>query len=360
MIVEGPGHLLRMARSQFAHSWFDYEFMVTACLTGFQALEAAFRVLYPEAEKMPFRRLIRRAHAEGILPGNIADLADAGAELRNSFSHPLTQFALTLGAAAPMLENTHRLVALVMNAAAERDATWRALHAQHVDSATSAEQHGINDAAKAKAATAERTIEPLTREHLDRLAQLADGDHETFTRPAGHPEYRHRRVLVVLAQGAAQHYLDCLTGQDPRLRAGVKDLDIWTFYAAIPSKPFPAARRDTHADFGPSSLGRQIYDLSAARTSRERALLRRWAAYQGRRVDFLMRTLPVEPDISYAEAAQAVQDWLRHGAAATQPRKPSAWHLAQKAMATLTPSSQRGQMLWPADASHQDETPTRT
>jgi hypothetical protein len=126
MIVDGPGHLLRMARSQFTQSLFDYEFMVTACLTGFQALEAAFRVLYPEAERTPFRKLIRRAQAEGILPDNIAELADAGAELRNSFSHPWTQFALTLGAAAPMLENTHRLVALVMSAAAERDARWRA------------------------------------------------------------------------------------------------------------------------------------------------------------------------------------------------------------------------------------------
>jgi hypothetical protein len=130
MIVDGPAHLLRMARSQFAHSWFDYEFMVTACLTGFQALEAAFRVLYPDAERTPFRKLIRRAQTEGILPASIADLADAGAELRNSFSHPQTQFALTLGAAAPMLENTHRLVALVMNAAAERDAQWRAEAAQ--------------------------------------------------------------------------------------------------------------------------------------------------------------------------------------------------------------------------------------
>ncbi len=130
MIVDGPAHLLRMARSQFAHSWFDYEFMVTACLTGFQALEAAFRVLYPDAERTPFRKLIRRAQTEGILPASIADLADAGAELRNSFSHPQTQFALTLGAAAPMLENTHRLVALVMNAAAERDAQWRAQAAQ--------------------------------------------------------------------------------------------------------------------------------------------------------------------------------------------------------------------------------------
>lgn len=77
MIVEGPGRLLRMARSQFTHSWFDYDFMLTACLTGFQALEAAFRVLYPEAERTPFRALIRRARKEGILPDSIADLAEA-------------------------------------------------------------------------------------------------------------------------------------------------------------------------------------------------------------------------------------------------------------------------------------------
>jgi hypothetical protein len=122
MIVDGPGYLLRLARSQFAHSWFDYEFMVTACLVGFQAVEAAFRVLYPDSERMPFRKLIRRASAEGILPGNIAQVADAGAELRNGFSHPMTQFTLTVGAAAPMLEAAHRLVALVMGAAAEREA----------------------------------------------------------------------------------------------------------------------------------------------------------------------------------------------------------------------------------------------
>jgi len=129
MIVDGPARLLRMARSLFTHSWFDYEFMVIACLTGLQAMEAAFRVLYPDAERTPFRALIRRARKESILPDNIADLADAGAELRNSFSHPLTQAALTLGMAAPMLENTHRLVALIMTAAAERDDVWTAQQA---------------------------------------------------------------------------------------------------------------------------------------------------------------------------------------------------------------------------------------
>ena len=46
---DGPAALLRMSRSLFAHSWFDYEFMVVACLLGFQAMEAAFRVLYRAA-----------------------------------------------------------------------------------------------------------------------------------------------------------------------------------------------------------------------------------------------------------------------------------------------------------------------
>lgn len=125
MIVGGPAKLLGMARSQFALSWFDYALMVSATLTGFQALEAAFRVLYPEAERTPFRALIRKAHQDSVIPDNIADLADARAELRNSFSHPRTQTTLTLGMTVPMLENTHRLVALVMAAAAERDAAWR-------------------------------------------------------------------------------------------------------------------------------------------------------------------------------------------------------------------------------------------
>jgi hypothetical protein len=115
---DGPAALLRMARSLFVHSWFDYEFMAVACLIGFQAMEAAFRVLYPEAERTPFRALVRRAHHDGILPTEIAELAESGAELRNLFSHPATQTALTVGMAAPMLENTHRMVALVMTATA--------------------------------------------------------------------------------------------------------------------------------------------------------------------------------------------------------------------------------------------------
>lgn len=89
----------------------------------------------------------------------------------------------------------------------------------------------------------------LTSEHLDRLADLGLPGPEAFARPAGCPEYRQRRLVALLAQGAARHYLDCLTGQDPGSRTGVKDLDVWTFYTAIPGTAFPAARRETHADF---------------------------------------------------------------------------------------------------------------
>lgn len=129
MIQDGPAKLLGMARSQFTLSWFNYEFMVTACLTGFQALEAAFRVLYPEEDRMPFPALIDRARREGVLPGSIADLADSAAEHHEIFSHPRTQTALTLAMSVPMMENTHRLVDLVMNAAEARDTAWRTQNA---------------------------------------------------------------------------------------------------------------------------------------------------------------------------------------------------------------------------------------
>ena len=114
--LDGPTHLLRMARSLFAHSWFDYEFMTVACLLGFQAMEASFRALYPEPEGRPLLKLVNQAEREAILPGNIAELARTGVELRNRYSHPRTQSVLTVGMAAPMLENTHRLVALVLSA----------------------------------------------------------------------------------------------------------------------------------------------------------------------------------------------------------------------------------------------------
>jgi hypothetical protein len=59
----------------------------------------------------------------------------------------------------------------------------------------------------------------------------------------------------------------------------MKDLDVWSFFAAIPGVRFPADIRKTHADFGPSELGRQPYDLADARSPRELARYRRFATF---------------------------------------------------------------------------------
>jgi len=117
---DGPVVLLRTARSLFAHAWFDYEFMAVASLVAFQAMEAAFRLLYPDDARLPARRLLRRANEAGIVSDKVAAVADAGFDLRNQFSHPATQDALTVGMACSMLENTHRLVAVVLSIAVAR------------------------------------------------------------------------------------------------------------------------------------------------------------------------------------------------------------------------------------------------
>jgi hypothetical protein len=76
--IDGPTHVLRMARSLFAHSWFDFEFMTVACLLGLQAMETAFRALYPEPEGRPLAKLVNQAERDSILPHNIAELAGPG------------------------------------------------------------------------------------------------------------------------------------------------------------------------------------------------------------------------------------------------------------------------------------------
>jgi hypothetical protein len=146
-------------------------------------------------------------------------------------------------------------------------------------------------------------IEPI---HLRRLAEIAARDRERFL--LGHPEYRRRLVAVVLAQGAAQHYDDMLRGK-PHPK-GVKDIDVWSFFAAIPGNRFPANRRYTYADFGPSSLGRQRFRTTGI-TESHRRRIRKWQAYEGRRVDLFLRALPVRV---HADPVDAIRDWLTDGA----------------------------------------------
>ncbi len=128
--------------------------------------------------------------------------------------------------------------------------------------------------------------------------------------------YRGRLLCVALCQGAALHYLDGHTG--------VKDFDVWTFFAHSPERPHPDAalfRRRKIVDFGPSRFGR-------THTAP--------ATFAGRRVDLFARDLD-EP-IS-ADPATALRTWL--GA----QRTTTARKLAAKAVVLIEPEA--GTVVWP-------------
>jgi hypothetical protein len=183
--------------------------------------------------------------------------------------------------------------------------------------------------------TAERTSRShalIQRKHLRRLVELADVQHAEFTRAGVRTNaWADRRVAVVLAQGGALHYLDKANG--------VKDLDVWTFYASLPSQRLRCGRYETHADFGPSEFGRQLYGPESGRVRQS------WLAYEGRRVDFLVRELPVDPDAPHAEVSQALREWLTAGSRSKAKKKTTPWHLSRKAMIWLAPGKP-GTVIW--------------
>ena len=174
---------------------------------------------------------------------------------------------------------------------------------------------------------------PLTRWHLQRLAVIADDDHTYFTRDEGRPEFVDRRVAVVLAQGAAQHYADYLNGV--RRPNGVNDLDVWTFYAGIGGSAFPAHKRRRVVDFGPSDLGRKRFDFSAVDSPNRLAMWRKQELFAGRPVDLMVRPLPVDPGTSHRQVATALRNWLQTGAEQPPSKRQSNWYLAQRAVVDL-------------------------
>ena len=119
---------------------------------------------------------------------------------------------------------------------------------------------------------------------------------------------------VALCQGAALHYVDG--------RNGVKDLDVYTFYAEHPTGPFPS-RWLTNADLGPSRFGRYPADPER---------------FRGRRVDLLGRSFDVSPDV---DPVAVVRGYLSAG------RTETARQLAKKAVVLLEPEKLRGKIIWP-------------
>ncbi len=79
----------------------------------------------------------------------------------------------------------------------------------------------------------------IEKSDLLRLAALAaDADSELFRRnPGNSGRYAGRLLGRALCQGAALHYVN---GHN-----GVKDFDVWSFYAQYDDWPFPARWRGT-------------------------------------------------------------------------------------------------------------------
>jgi hypothetical protein len=163
----------------------------------------------------------------------------------------------------------------------------------------------------------DRSLARIEMADLRRLVALAaDAEAELFRRnPQGSGRYAGRLLRRALCQGAALHYVN---GSN-----GVKDFDVWSFYAQHDDWPFPARWRGTR-DFGPSKFGRYPGDPQH---------------YSGRRVDLLGRSLPVQPGAD-------ITDVLRRYLAAR--RTDSAKALAAKAVVLIDPENHAGEIVWPA------------
>jgi hypothetical protein len=162
----------------------------------------------------------------------------------------------------------------------------------------------------------ERSLESIGQPELVRLAELAaQAETRLFARrPDGAGRYAGRLLCRALCQGAARHYLDGITG--------IKDFDVWSFYAERDDGPFPYRWRGT-ADFGPSRFGRWPHDRPS---------------FRGRRVDFLGRSLPA----SLTDDPVAV---LRAYLSAARTR--TAKELAAKAVVLVDPPGRLGEVVWP-------------
>ena len=165
-----------------------------------------------------------------------------------------------------------------------------------------------------------RSLARIDRNDLLHLAALAaEVEAGLFARhPRGAGRYVGRLICRALCQGAALHYLDG--------RNGVKDFDVWSFYAQRADGPFPYRWRGT-ADYGPSKFGRYPGDPPA---------------FAGRRVDLLGRSLDVPPG---ADPVTTLREYL------SAARTASARALAAKAVVLIHPGQLAGMVVWQSSPS---------
>lgn len=170
----------------------------------------------------------------------------------------------------------------------------------------------------------ERSYERIEKKDLEKLLRFAIDDRKDFfTR---HPRWKHlyanRVICIALCQGAAQHYVD---GNN-----GVKDFDVWTFYADHSDAPFPY-RRMGCKDFGISKFG--CYPSHVGKL-------------EGRSVDLIGRSIQCRPK---ADPMKALRDYLG------KPKTKSARELSKKAVVMLFPRNLFGKIVWPVGQKEKED-----
>jgi hypothetical protein len=159
----------------------------------------------------------------------------------------------------------------------------------------------------------ERSFVKIETGDLERLALISKADRDDFFSryPCWQRLYADRILCIALCQGAALHYVD--------EKNGVKDFDVWTFYAAHPDAPFPW-RRWVQEDYGLSKFGTSPAD-----------------GYVGRRVDLFARSLPFAVT---ADPVQCIRAYLTNGHTRT------ASELSRKAVILIEPKNLIGKIVW--------------
>jgi hypothetical protein len=162
-----------------------------------------------------------------------------------------------------------------------------------------------------------RSYERITRVDLKRLLRIARLEREDFF--SRHKEYailyRKRVLCAALCQGAALHFINGGTG--------VRDFDVWTFYAEHPEASFPHWHSERY-DFGASRKFGRLPDAPES--------------FRGRPVDLAGRSIGASP---VDDPIEALQHYLRRGST------PVARRLAGKAVVLIEPEPLAGYVVWP-------------
>lgn len=165
----------------------------------------------------------------------------------------------------------------------------------------------------------ERSYEAISAEVLNRLAIIALQDLEDLYRrkPRWKLLYGDRLLCIALCQGAAAHYLDGTTG--------IKDWDVWSFFATNPTAPFPVRRRSEAA------LGIDRYGTTID-----------CPKLPGRRVDLLGRAIP------HSTSSSPVESLTKYLGAR---RTVTAQRLSESPVVLLHPPPLMGLVAWPVGES---------